>query len=147
MSNFVVVGGILLFSFFVFLVGRAIVLWYFKIDKIVELLTAIERNTRKMANESATVVAPPLSTVDDREVVMLDDNKTYVSNWRVIVDGQTWRTGQLQKVKVDNVGDEPQFTLKDLAGNQLLVVTSDDSAYVARIADAVNRAVYVSRQA
>lgn len=146
MSNFVVVGGILLLSFFVFLVGRAIVLWYFKIDKIVELLTAIEQNARKLASGNATTPMPPRSASGDREVVVFDDGSTYISNWRVTIDGQSWRTSQLQNVKVENAGSELQFLLKDLGGNQLLVVTSDDSAHIERIADAVNRAVYVSRQ-
>ncbi|MBI4114236.1 MAG: winged helix-turn-helix transcriptional regulator [Candidatus Niyogibacteria bacterium] len=35
------------FILFIFLLFRAVVLWYWKIDKIVELLTKIEKNTRK----------------------------------------------------------------------------------------------------
>src|SRR3989344_8487991 len=38
---------VIVFLFLIFLFFRAIILWYWKIDKIVELLTRIEKNTRK----------------------------------------------------------------------------------------------------
>lgn len=120
----------LLVAILIWLAIRSVVLWYFKISRIVELLEQIERNTR-------TVM---------KETVYYSENEVLVTSERVVIPPHEWKVTQLRPVKIEIINDE--FTVKLLAkdGRQLHEVNTDNEDKVRLFAGAINKALGVSKE-
>lgn len=108
----------------IWLVIRGIVLWYFKLDRIVELLEQIETNTR-------TVI---------KEDVYFSQNGIVVTSGRVVVPPKSWMISELQPVRVEPSKGKFLVRLLDRDGRQLHEVNADAEEKVRLFAAAINRA-------
>ena len=118
---------------FIWLVIRGIVLWYFRINRIVELLEQIERNTR-----------PDLQTTRERldnEEEYYSRNDVRITNKRIIIPPNEWQIGQFQPVKVESTKGKYRINLFDKSGREIHYLESDNEERINLIAEAINKAV------
>lgn len=119
---------ILIVAILIWLAIRSIVLWYFRIDRIVELLEQIEYNTRSAIKE---------------EVYYSRDN-VLVTSGRVSIPPKEWLIAELRPVKVES--SKGRFKIRLLArdGRQVHEIDSESEEKVRLFAAAINRALGIN---
>ncbi|MBW7881653.1 MAG: hypothetical protein H3C34_03280 [Caldilineaceae bacterium] len=137
MYDWAVVFSILLFAFAIglaiWLLIRSIVLWYFRINRIVELLEQIERNTRSGLREAYGQL--------QGEEEYYFRNGVRVTSKRLIVPPHEWHISQFQPVRVQSFGSKYRIYLLDKSGRQIHHLESDSEERIYLIADAINKAI------
>lgn len=135
---FLVVG--LVIVFLIFLLIRAIVLWYFRIDRIVVLLEQIENNTRAAANATRKHVGDENIDVGDEEE-FYSKNDVRVTNKRLTIASNEWPIDKFRPVQVERHKEKFRINLLDKTGQQVHYLESENQLRINLIAKAINTAM------
>lgn len=130
----VVAFGILLgISLLIWWMIRGLVLWYFRINEIVDLLAQIERNTRSGLKDA--------NGWSGDEEELYSRNNVRVTNKRLIVPPNEWPLEQFRPVQVEMVKGRYRIDLIDKNGYQFHYLESDSKERSDLIAEAINKAL------
>lgn len=135
-----VLGPLLIFLFILFvlfMIIRGLILWYWRINRIVHLLEQIERNTQP----SKRVVSQSFNGDEEEETELFSTENIRITNKRLIVPPHEWGIAQFQPVKVEFAGGSYRIDLLDVHGNRIHYLNSDNKERIDLIAEAINKAV------
>jgi len=121
------IAGTLLIVGLLFVIFRSFTLWYFKIDTVIDLLAAIELNTRQVAVSGETVV--------------YDEDGVVVTNRRLVVPPDEWAVKMFKPVRVEGGNGKFIIRLFNVKGEQVHFLKSDDSERASEVAAAINKAI------
>jgi len=128
----VIAFGILLgISLLIWWMIRGLVLWYFRINEIVNLLEQIERNTRSGHKEA--------NGLGNDEEELYSRNNVRVTNKRLIIPPNEWQLEQFLPVQVEIVKGKYRVNLIDKTGYQVHYLESESKERIDLIAATINK--------